>query len=157
MKMNTQKIIVYVTFIAITFACLMIPITTFAKKTNDQKSVKNSIIQKKLPEIQCIQNAIIKRDDGILSAIEVRYKSQKSSIETRKTELLAAWDIANQKNRRLAIKNAWQKYSDAIQNSQKTFDATRNNSWKQYYQERKACGKNAISDDRTTEGVDNNI
>ena len=141
---------------------LTAPVMAFAKNTVAQKYLryeylKNTDTQKKLPEIECIQNAIEKRDDSILSAIDKRYESQKSALVTRKTDLIAAWNIGNQKNRRTAIKNAWQKYSAAIQKSRKGYDASRLNAWKQFYTDRKACGKNAISDDRTTEGIDNNL
>ncbi|KKQ56039.1 MAG: hypothetical protein US74_C0019G0010 [Parcubacteria group bacterium GW2011_GWA2_38_13] len=144
MKPNTHKIAISLFSLIILFTGFGLPVFAFAK---------NNVVQEK----QCIQNAIGKRDDSLLTVIDQRYEDQKTALKNRKTNLSAAWNIGNQKNRRTAIKNAWQNYTNALQKSRKAYDATRLNAWKQFYANRKACGKNVISDDRTTEGVDNNL
>lgn len=144
MKPNIRKIAISLFSLIMFFATLGVPTFAFAK---------NNVVQEK----QCIQNAIGKRDDSLLAAIDKRYEDQKVALKNRKTDLSAAWDISNQKNRRTAIKDAWQDYTSALQKSRKAYNTMRLNAWKQFYTDRKACGKNVISDDRTTEGVDNDL
>lgn len=104
--------------------------------------------------VTCIQDAIEKRDSAIVPAFNAFSSSVVTALETRKTELKAAWEKTNTAERRLALRDAWKKYKKAVTDARKQLRTAKKTAWQQFAQEAQAC---KVSGDPTTASVDNSI
>lgn len=102
----------------------------------------------------CMQNAIEKRDNAIITAFDKFSTTAKSALEIRKTELKNAWNLTNIQERRKAIREAWQKYRTTLRAARKEFRTVRINAWREYYKDRRGCSGTPLSDAYFNEGVD---
>ncbi len=87
----------------------------------------------------CVKKAVEKRETTIQTAFDDFTTTIKSALQTRKNELLAAWDISERNERRIAIQNAWNKFREAKRTAIRTFNQARLTAWKQFTIERRAC------------------
>ncbi|MCM8787158.1 MAG: peptidoglycan-binding protein [Candidatus Omnitrophica bacterium] len=87
----------------------------------------------------CMKLAVEKRENSIISSWEAYTSKVKSAYETRKNELIAAWAIIDPSQRQIAVKNAWDKYREAVKLAQTEWFQTRKNSWLQFTQEANGC------------------
>jgi len=89
--------------------------------------------------LTCVKAAVEKRETAIQNAFDNYSTAVKSALQTRKSELLSAWDIADRNQRRVAIKNAWNKFKEAKRIAAKNFNQARLSAWKQFTIDRKNC------------------
>lgn len=113
--------------------------------------------KKKMLDAVCMQNAVGKRDDAIMAAVDVYHDAVKAALTTRKAALIAAWGQTTSKDRRAALKAAWIAYASAIKQAVKDMRAAKQSAWNQFYSDRKLCGPGAAVEDSTTHGADSQL
>lgn len=104
-------------------------------------------------DLACMQTAVEKRETAIIAALVTYTNAWKTSLETRKTELNAAWGITNNKDRRNAINAAWKKFREARKEQRRAFRDARKSAWKQFKTDAKACKVQNL--DQQGESADN--
>ena len=105
-------------------------------------------------DVACIQAAIDKRDNAIITAVDTFHDAAKSALQTRRDALKAAWGNTDRDVRRAAIKAAWESYRNSLRSARKALRESRRSAWSQFAADRKACGRGAQADDRTGGGAD---
>jgi len=106
--------------------------------------------------VTCMQTAVETRDTAIISALDTYAATAKSALTARKDALKAAWAIADRKERRTAIKAAWDTYRKAIKEARSTFKASRKTAWDTFKAASKVC-KPAKTQDMSNQSVDNSL
>lgn len=104
--------------------------------------------------LACVKAAVDKRETSIINTHSAFSTAITSAFNIRKTELLAAWDIVNWKDRNVAIKATWKKFNEANKTARKTFNETRKAAWTQFTAERKACKAQPTGE---SQGLDLNL
>lgn len=109
--------------------------------------------------LACVQTAVEKRDNAVISAFDAFSASAKTALEARRDALKAAWGITDKKQRRAAIKKAWNDFGFATKTARKTFNKARLVAWAQYAKDGKACKAQGspTSDDYGTQGQEVNL
>lgn len=92
--------------------------------------------------LSCVQTAVGVREKAILESYETMSSGIKSALSTRQTELLAAWGISNDKERRTARKTAWDKFNKQVKELRKTYKNSVNSIWKKFNADTKSCSVN---------------
>ncbi|MFN3301847.1 MAG: hypothetical protein ACK413_02380 [Patescibacteria group bacterium] len=87
----------------------------------------------------CVKTAVEKRETAIQTAFDKFSEAIKLALQTRKNELLSAWDITDKNERKTAIRNAWNKFKNEKRNAIRNFNQARLSAWQQFITERKAC------------------
>lgn len=95
----------------------------------------------------CAWNAVDKRETSILAAFDTRYNSTKVTIQKRNDSQKTAWQMAEAKDRRVALRKVWTDYSAAMRKVTREWQTNRANAWKQFTTDRRACGPTAASED----------
>lgn len=91
-------------------------------------------------DLACMQAAVEKRENAIETAFDTFSTAIKSALQTRKTELLAAWAIESPTQRKTAIWSAWRKFKESKRSVALAFHRARYSAWQQFKTDRKACG-----------------
>ncbi len=107
--------------------------------------------QGKQLDIACMRTAVEKRENAIEAAWDKFAASIKSSLGTRKSELLTAWGITNRLERAKAINAAWAKFRTSRIAARKTLDGDRQAAWRQFIADRKVCGSGPTGEDPATD------
>jgi len=92
----------------------------------------------------CMQNAVAKRDGAIITAWDKFSATIKSALETRKSALVTAWGINARKERRAAIKAAWNAFRKSNKDARIVLKSERNSAWNQFRIDAKGCRINNI-------------
>lgn len=100
----------------------------------------------------CVQSAIDKRDNAIITAFDVFHTTVVSALQTRRDALKAAWGMADKAQRNAASKAAWSAYSTSLRAARKALVQSRHAAWNQFRTDRKTC--NAPAADYGAEGRD---
>lgn len=101
--------------------------------------------------LSCIKTAVDKRETAIQAAFDVFSASIKSAFQTRKTELLSAWDISDKAQRQAAIRSAWNNFKKSHIQATQIYRKAKRATWKDFSIERRKCkgpatGENERSD-----------
>ena len=104
--------------------------------------------------ISCIQNAIDKRDNALISAVDVYASAAKTALQTRRDTLKAAWTITVRKDRRAALKAAWNTFSKSAKDIRKQLNESRKTVWNQFNTDKKNCSINHFDEPQGGQGVD---
>jgi len=105
----------------------------------------------------CMASAVDKRDTAIMSAWDTMSSAIKTAFQTRKDALKAAWNNTDVTARKQGIKTAWEDFRKAVKTARMNWRGARHDAWKQFYQDRKACGAGAAKQDVGTEAVDSSL
>jgi len=136
-------------FVLFVFAAIvMIALPVLAKKNTANLAVV---------DITCIKNAIEKRDNAVISALNIFNSSVSLALTARKDALKAAWDLTDKAQRKEALKTAWGNYKTSLKDARTALREAKKTIWKQFYTDRKACGKAVSGEDNSSEGTDANI
>lgn len=136
-------------FVLFIFAAIvMIALPVLAKK---------NIANLTTVDITCIKNAIEKRDNAVISALNIFNSSVSLALAARKDALKAAWDLTDKAQRKEALKTAWENYKKSLKDARTILREAKKTTWKQFYTDRKACGKTISTEDNSAEGADANI
>lgn len=104
-------------------------------------------------DLVCVQNAITKREDAVMTSIDTATTALKNAMTTRKTSLVAAWKIENRNDRNVAIKASWSTFKTSIRDINATRRTSVKNAWSTFKTERHACGPNA-GEPKESQGID---
>lgn len=134
------------------FVIALVALTSYAQDATPSPSVSPSPRPDRRSEVNlaCMQSAIGKRDDAITAALDKYHSTVRKALQTRKDALKNAWAIQNPKERREAIKAAWNGWKDTMRMTTKELRKARNEAWKTYQADRRACRGNS-SDERGTD------
>lgn len=113
---------------------LFLGITGFSAITAETKGKAS-----KTEDLACVRTAVEKREVAMQTGFDKFTNSMKSALETRKSELSAAWTITDKNQRQVAIKAAWDKFKEVKQGASKVFRQERDAAWKQFAIDRKTC------------------
>ncbi len=121
-------------------------ITPASAETNapESKHVKPTI------DLICMQNAVAKRDNAVISSFDAYHTSLKTSFEKRRDGQIVAWKIEEKKERVVALKNVWTTFGKERVAAHYDYYKSRIASWNTFRTERKACGARAVIDDVNT-------
>lgn len=120
---------------------------------NFRVSATSTIKAKKVVDLVCVQNAITKREDAVMVALDAYASSWKNALSIRKTSLVAAWKIENQKERNVAIKAAWSTFKTSVREMNTTRRTAIKTIWNTYKTERRVCGSSA-GEPSESQGID---
>jgi hypothetical protein len=90
----------------------------------------------------CMVTAVDKRDTALITALDKFHSSTKTALETRKEAIKKAWNLSDDKERRVAIKMAMDVFKDFAKKAVKELKEARKSAWRQYEVDRKACHVN---------------
>ncbi len=126
--------------------------TTASNSSDASHSPRPSRSPRPTPNLTCVQSAVNKREGAVGSAFDAFNLSVKSALSSRRTALNSAWSLTNAKDRRVALKTAWQNWKTSWRSAAKALRDARNAAWTQYKTDLKAC--NANSSDEPGSGND---
>ncbi len=129
-------------------------------KANIRAEVKTNaktLLKTKEVDAQCMINAIDKRDNAIIAAVDASSASVKTALTARRDALKAAWALTDKTARRKALSEAWRKYGVDAKAARETLRKGKTDAWNQFYTDRKSCGTTVASDDATTVAADGGI
>lgn len=98
----------------------------------------------------CVQNAIDKREAALLAAFDTRYTSTRVTIQKRNEAQKMAWQMAEAKDRKTALKKVWVDNSASMGKVMREWQGNRAASWRQFNTDRRACGPTAAAEDGNT-------
>ena len=104
--------------------------TTMTTTTNTEKQI----------DIACVKTAVETRENTIKATFDKFSSSISSALQTRKSDLLNAWSIADKAQRKTAIKTAWDNFKKSKKDAIKTHRTEQLAAWKQFKISRKDCG-----------------
>jgi len=130
--------------------------STFAQNQSNFNTNVNRPAVKTFDPV-CVQNAIEKRDSAIIDAWDVYSAKVKSALETRKNELKAAWGKTDNKEKKKAIRAAWEKYRKSVRDARRALNDAKKAAWKQYRTDAKACKNVPRELESKGEGADANL
>lgn len=103
----------------------------------------------------CMQTAVETRDNALLASLDTLMGAMKSSFETRRDALKAAWGLADAVQREPAIKAAWQAFKASKQAAVKTGHEAKKAAWTAFKGAVKGTCKAKGNVDGSGEGMDN--
>lgn len=89
----------------------------------------------------CLMTAVVKREDSLFPVWEKFSAFVDTAHETRKSQLILAWNIENPVEMRKAVKAAWLKYKNDVKAARKIMESDRRLVWKTFRTEVMACKK----------------
>lgn len=109
--------------------------------------------------LACVQTALDKRDNAIISAFDAFSATVKTALQTRRDALKTAWGLTDKRLRRLAIKKAWSDFGVATKTARRTLNKARLAAWVQYAKDGRVCKSQGAptSDDYGTQGQESNL
>jgi vacuolar-type H+-ATPase subunit E/Vma4 len=86
-----------------------------------------------------MKNAVEKREDALKTARETLFSKINQAYDERKTALLNAWTIENQKERQRAVRVAWDNFKKSVKSARAEYKKAHNQAWRTFVQDRQNC------------------
>jgi hypothetical protein len=90
-------------------------------------------------DLNCMKNAVEKREDALKTARETLFSKINQAYDERKTALLNAWTIENQKERQRAVRVAWDNFKKSVKSARAEYKKAHNQAWRTFVQDRQNC------------------
>jgi cellobiose-specific phosphotransferase system component IIA len=90
-------------------------------------------------DLTCMKNAVEKREDALKTARETLFSKINQAYDERKTALLNAWTIENQKERQRAVRVAWDNFKKSVKSARAEYKKAHNQAWRTFVQDRQNC------------------
>jgi len=90
-------------------------------------------------DLNCMKSAIEKREDALKTARETLFSKINQAYDERKTALLNAWTIENQKERQRAVRVAWDNFKESVKSARAEYKKAHNQAWRTFVQDRQNC------------------
>ena len=87
----------------------------------------------------CMQTAIDVRETALIAGRAAYTVGITSAYSVRRAALHNAWDIADRKPRKEAIRTAWKSFEKSMHNIRIDWKKARHDAWKQFKKDRKSC------------------
>ena len=107
--------------------------------------------------VSCIQDAVKKRDNAIISALDVFASSAKIALTTRRDALVVAWAITDRNQRRTALRSAWNAFRDAARQTRQVFQQSKKSAWSTFNKDRHTCNTQGEGEDNGGGGFDSSL
>jgi hypothetical protein len=98
--------------------------------------------------------AVGKREDAIIATTQKYSTAVLAALNTRKTELLAAWNITNAQDRNKARNEVWVKYIKTKMGAREVYRSELQTEWGTFRADRATCGHGPTGEDPE---VDNSL
>jgi cytoskeletal protein RodZ len=95
--------------------------------------------EKKEVDLNCMKNAVEKREDALKSIRETYFNKINQAYDERKTSLYNAWTIQNHKERQRKIHEAWNNFRKSVKSAWSEYRKAHNQIWKTFVQDRQNC------------------
>ena len=105
----------------------------------------------------CMQSAVDKRDNALVSAVDKYFTSVKAALAARRDALKAAWALTDAKASRKARNDAWDLYRKSVKTARRLLAQDKSAAWKQFKTDSKTCHANGEDNDNGGEGADSQI
>lgn len=128
------------------------------KQITEKRDQRKAELKKsKDVDLACVQTAVEKRENAIISAFDTQSSVVKTALSARKDALKAAWAITDQKERHVAIKKAWSDFTVTAKKAKTQLRKDRDSAWETFRQDIKACkATNAVSEE-SAKGIENTL
>lgn len=133
---RTLSIAAFSLFAATSFTFAM----TDGTNTPSNTMIKMNDKAEKVLNVQCIQNALEKRDTAIITAHGAYNTSIVAGLTARKDGLKAAWAKTTREERRVARKAVWDTFRTSHKSTHEGLRTVRKASWSTFDTDMKACG-----------------
>ncbi len=127
--------------ISVLFSFLALTLVSPASAQSPQGMEKKTKLPKHI-DLVCMQNAIEVRETGMFSAFGDHMSNLKASLENRHSDLIAAWKIENNTERKTALKNIFETFKAERKEERDAYHAKKQDISTTFQAERKACGSN---------------
>ncbi len=94
----------------------------------------------------CVSSLISTREDSIMSAWKTLTSKLETSLTTRKTDLVSAWNLTDTKERRDTIKEIWKKNKTEKREASAEYKKAKKLAWSTFKTEVKKCGGSVASE-----------
>lgn len=98
-------------------------------------------------DLDCVKNALVVRETAIGAAYTKYYTAINAALTKRQADLTLAWAKPVVKERRAAIKQAWNDYNKAKKVANKTYNTETKTAWKNFRNAAKVCKVNSNSEE----------
>ena len=130
----------------LSIVALGIFVATSAFAIDDNTSAQERTLSKRNSEkvlnVQCVQNAVEKRDSAVISAHSTFNTSIVNALTVRKDAVKLAWAKETQKDRTSARKAAYEVFRTSQKSAHEALRSVRKTSWSTFDTDMKACGVN---------------
>ena len=134
-KMKKLSLVLFPLLVVSLFVLAQEPTTT---PTTTPESTTTPPKEKEI-DLNCMKNAIEKRENAIKTAKEAYFNKVLQALEERKIALLNAWTIENQKERQRAVRVAWDNFKKSVKSATSEYKKAHNQAWNTFVKERKTC------------------
>ncbi|MBU6415076.1 hypothetical protein KGQ34_02455 [Patescibacteria group bacterium] len=143
------------TIISLLLAASALPVfaDTAAGGTTGGATSAQPAVQKTV-DLACMQTAVEKRDNAIISALDAYSSAVKTALQTRRDALKDAWGITDRKQRRSALRTAWNAFKGTWRNAAKSLRIAKRDAWMQFNKDQRTCKGNAGDEPAGGQGVD---
>jgi hypothetical protein len=123
------------------------PLATFAQATTTATTttVGATTTSATSTQIICMQNALEKRENALITAHDAFAASVKTAIQNRLTGLKASWEL-DRKARITKREATYKAFRTEMQTAHTAIRNTKNSTWKVYQADAKACGVRATGE-----------
>jgi cellobiose-specific phosphotransferase system component IIA len=132
--------------ITIAFVLTVVPLLVFSQTTTTipsatptPQTAKSTTPKPKQVNLDCMKNAVEKRENALKTARETYFNKINQAYDERKTALLNAWTIGNQKERQKAVRVAWDNFRNSVKSAKSEYKKAHNQAWNTFVKDRKAC------------------
>lgn len=129
---------------------------TFAQTATSTGTGTTTPIVASTTQVTCIQNALDKRENSLITAHDTYNTAVKTAITNRLTSLKSAWAQTDKKakvERRVA---AYKAFRTEMQTATTALRNTKNTSWKNFQSDARACGVKATGESASMFTTTNN-
>ena len=153
-----KLILILISLLVFSLFVLAQEITTPESTTTPSKSTPPTATptspKGKEVDLTCMKNAVEKRESALKTARETYFNKVMQAYEARKSALLDAWTIQNNKERQKKIHEAWKNFRESVRSAWLEYKKEHNQIWKTFVQERKNCKANPTGENP---GIDLNF
>ena len=108
--------------------------------------------------LACVKSVVDKRESGIISNQSAFNSTAQTALETRRNRLSDAWSISDNKERKSAVKSAWNNFKTSSKSARKTLQDGNKSAWSTFETSRKACKDGdktqGVSEENEGKGID---
>lgn len=144
--MYTKKLL----SLAVTTA-IFAPLATFAQAT----STTATTTQATSTQVTCMQTALEKRENALISAHDTYAAAVKTALTNRLAGLKASWANLEKKDRVTKREATYKAFRTEIQAANSTLRNAKNTSWKTFQADAKACGVKGTGENPSIIGTAN--
>lgn len=115
---------------------ILAPLATFAQATSTNPTTASATST----QITCMQNALEKRENALISAHDTYGAAVKTALTNRLTGLKSSWTMSEKKDRITKREATYKSFRTEMQAANSTLRNVKNTAWKTFQADAKVCG-----------------